>query len=328
VIVNGVDLDGLAAQALAHTDQIPVVPGRRVHIDADFLAYQCSYEHPDEKKSLDTMCHNVQMAMDTLLAMSGAESAVLHLTPKESDKGGRFDIALLKEYQGNRKDKPKPRYLHLVRDYMHQKLGAIMHYHCEADDGMSMAQYRAIADGMVNRSVIATKDKDLDMVPGWHLVWDTGELKTVKPMASSASGTIGRYGEIWIDESKKVKKLKGLGHKFFWAQMLMGDSADNISGIPLITGRVAKAMFGGKDTKCGPITAHKILDGIPDSKTAFTVIRSLYQDYGETHGFINWRDGSSVTWQTAMISEMKLLWMRRNDDPDDVIQWLKEINEC
>lgn len=317
MIVNGIDLDGLAAHKSERPGAIPVVSGRVVHIDADFLAYQCSYEKKDDPKDLDDMKHNVGEAIGYIKGMSGATHSILHLTPQGSDKGGRFDIALLKEYQANRRDKEKPRYLNVIRDFMHTDLGAIMHMDCEADDGMSIAQWSACQGGQTNASVIATKDKDLNMVPGWHLDWDTGEL--IKPDS--------KFGFIFLDEGGKTKKLRGYGTKFFWAQMLMGDSADNISGLPKVTGRVAAARYGGKDKLCGPVGAYEILADIPDNLTAFAVIKALYQDYGENFGFVNWRDGSSVAWQSAMVSEMQLLWMRRSKDPNDVLLWLADLKE-
>lgn len=338
MIVNGVDLDGLPGQ----TSPLPeraTVAGRVLHVDGDFLAYHCSYEKPDEPKTPEEIFHGTEVILDKLKKAAGAQHTMIHLTPKESNKGGRFDTALVDPYQGNRKDDPKPRFLHLTRDMMEKRLGATQHRDCEADDGMSSAQWGAVQSGDTNLSVIATKDKDLRMVPGLHLDWTSGEI-------NEAVG----FGKL----SWQKDKLRGYGTIFFWLQMLMGDTVDNIGGLPMVyapvlnrispTAPIKKAqetlqrdpdnhkalelMNTRKPKRCGEVTAFDILSmGVKDDKTAFEVIKGLYkmhEDRGE--GYKNFRDGSKVTWQQAMISNMKLLWMRRvKNDPNDVIKWLQEV---
>lgn len=224
---------------------------------------------------------------------------------------------------------------------MEKRLGAIQHLDCEADDGMSSEQWKAVKAGEKDRSIIVTLDKDLRMVPGLHLEWKSGEIK-------EADG----FGKLdWFSDS-----LKGYGTIWFWAQMLMGDTADHIGGLPLVyapvlnrvnpTAPIKKAMeklrtdpdnpkaLALMDTRkpkpCGPALAFDILSmpGVNNDKTAFEVIKGLYkmhEDRGD--GYTNYRDGSKVSWQQAMISTMKLLWMRRvKSDPNDVINWLTEVS--
>ena len=58
-------------------------------------------------------------------------------------------------------------------------------------------------------------------------------------------------------------KLKGLGQKFFWAQMLMGDTADHIQGLP-------RGFFdNGKSSLVGPAMTSMLLRDIKDNKEAF-----------------------------------------------------------
>ena len=337
-IAFGIDLDGLAAHAQVKSYP-KVVPGRVVHVDGDFLAYQCSYEKEGDPKTFEDMCHNLEEALGILKGYSAADKAVIHLTPKTSNKGGRFEIAMLKEYQGNRKDKEKPRFLTQIRDHMEQRYGAIQHQNCEADDGMSAAQYAAIKAGNENLSIIATKDKDLNMVPGLHLVWDTGEIQK-----ADAWG--------WI---KAVDgKLKGYGSKFFWAQVLRGDTADNISGLqwvmPNVLNRIdptqatqaaeeklktdpnnekAKRTLAERRPKqCGPVMVEKILANVKNDKQAFEVCKALYRAQADQgYPFLHWRNpAEEVPYGKALLSEMQLLWMRRNpDDRMDVITWLQEV---
>ncbi len=348
MIVQGIDLDGLAAHAVTRSFP-PVVKGRTAHIDADFLAYQVSAEKADgtDQKSFDDMKHNAGVAVETLRLMSAAEQVHLHLTPGTSDKGDRYNIALLKQYQGNRIDKPKPRYLNLMREHLAKAWPGTLHQFCEADDGMASAQYKAIAEGDEYRCIIASKDKDLRMVPGWHTDWDTGELVHT-----------GAFGKTWLDESGSTKKLRGYGQSFFWHQMLTGDTADNISGLPAVVGSVmnhvqptapvTKALAALADksssevirkrasalleargcSKVGPVLAMKLLENASTNLECLRVVKALYRLYGEKYGFRHWETNADVSWQQAFISEAKLLWMRRDkSDADDVLRWMQEVCE-
>ena len=306
--INGLDLAGLAHEAPT-LDFPTMVPGRIVHIDADFLAYQCSAQGEGDQKTFEDMKHNADVAIETFKQLSAAEFVHLHLTPFSSNKGGRREQALQKEYQANRKDRERPKYLHVMREYMAQRYHGKMHEDCEADDGMSSSQYAALARGEGHLSIICSKDKDLDMVPGLHLHWDRGAIIE----------TDGNFGTIWIDNTKSTKKLKGLGQKFFWAQMLMGDTADNIQGIP-------KVLVKGKPKACGPVLTFELLEDCKTNAEAFKVVRTLYQTYGHAIGFKDYRTGAPVAWSDVFLSEARLLWMRRNKgNADCVVEWLKEI---
>lgn len=306
------ELINSVAEECSQVDEFPIrdiVPGRVLHIDADFLAYQVS-AHDDV--SISEMKNNCDTMILRLKLMSGADKTILHLTPKGSNKGFRFDVAVLKEYQGNRKDKPKPAYLHVIREWMHRERGAILHENAEADDGLATAQYKAIAEGNKQLSIIGTKDKDLLQVPGLMLDWDTGDISDITE----------DYGHIQlVQKGSGAKKVTGRGWKFFWAQVLMGDTADNISGLPLCCD---PAFCKSKPKKVGPVLTFDILEPIETNWEAYQKVKSLYQMYGEQIGFVNWRDQSKVSWQQALSSEMMLLWMRRCEDPADVINWLLE----
>lgn len=305
----GVDLDSLE---LDLPEELPIpkmVKGRVCHIDADFLAYQVSY---DNEKSIPDMKHNCDERLMKIKMLSGAEFIKLHLTPKGSTKGDRFDVALLKEYQGNRKEKPKPRYLHLIREWMHKERKATLWTDLEADDGMAIEQYKAIAEGNQHLSIIATKDKDLTMVPGLMLDWDTGEITDTGKEP---------FGFIRMDDEGSTKKIRGRGWKYFWVQMLTGDPADNISGLPMIC---TQRYLKGKPKKCGAVGAFNILQDVKTNKEAFTIVRELYEDAGKADMLMNWRDGTPVDFREAFVSEAKLLWMRRKNDINDAFHWMQE----
>jgi hypothetical protein len=352
--INGIELallDGLADEAET-IEYPPTVPERTVHIDADFLAYQVTAESADgtTDKTYEDMQHNAEVAVNGLRFISGAEHVHLHLTPSTSDKGKRYELAQLKEYQGNRVDKPKPRYLGIMREWLVKRFPGTLHQFCEADDGMAAAQYAAIARGDRNLSIIASKDKDLSMVPGLQVDWTTGVI----------TDTEDDFGFVNLVERKTpsgtTKLLKGRGHKFFWAQMLVGDTADNISGLPGIPGYVMNAIKPTKEIEkaklvlddegatekkkekaretianrpdglCGPSTAILLLDMLDTQQAAFETIKGMYRRYGESIGFKHYKTGEVIPWGKAFASEGQLLWMRQNaTDPNCVLNYWRSI---
>lgn len=306
---------GLSDVDLNHErEQFPdVVPGRVAHIDGDFICYHATC-HEDE--DWETQVHTATAEVERLRRMAGAERVRLHLTSKFSDKGKRAEFALQKPYQGNRKDKPKPKNLERMRLYLAEgrDYEAMYWTDQEADDGMCQAAWQAVQAGKPQLAVIVSPDKDLRQCVGWHVDWNTGELHEV-------SG----YGYLHLDRTGKTPKLKGYGPAFFWAQMLMGDTADNIQGLPKVTSECLNVFLGidtNKDKACGPVLAYELLKDCNSMGDAVLRVTALYKAYGEKIGFTHYRDGSAVSWDAVFGSECILLWMRRTHDVEDVIKWL------
>ncbi len=88
----------------------------------------------------------------------------------------------------------------------------------------------------------------------------------------------------------------------------------------------AKATLAARPAlACGPVLAYNLLQDIKDHQTAYKLVKSLYQLYGEEYGFTNYRTGEPVPWGTAFYTEAQLLWMRRNKhDRNDVLHFFKE----
>jgi len=105
------------------------------------------------------------------------------------------------EYKGNRKGKPKPPIFHAMKEYLTQKYGFWAVKQLEADD---LVSYYSYSD---NRStIVCSPDKDvLGQCIGMHYNYQKGEFWHTTPEEAN---------------------------KFLWKQVLMGDSTDNIKGIP------------------------------------------------------------------------------------------------
>lgn len=332
-------LKSITEQEVHDTDEgcpdLPPIPNRRLHIDGDFVAYMASF---DETISFKLMCDNLAVMLDKLKNRAQAESIVIHLTPKGSTKGDRDLDAVFQPYQENRKGKEKPARLEQIRLFMANHYEAIMHYDQEADDGLTQAYY---ADP--ENTVIATKDKDLNMVPGWHIDWDTGELQEY-----TLDGTL------YLNEKGG---LKGTGIMWFWAQMLMGDTADNIKGLPMLTthwsnvikptATVTKAMEtlrkegitdkqrdnalkkirDRKPIKVGPKVAYDILRKVSNSshRDLFILVRRMYNEYTEVFKPKCCITGELLRKDQLFFATGRLLWMRRTKDRFDFDNFIQEL---
>lgn len=308
------------------------------------MAYQVSAESKDElsgakpRRSLEDMFHNARVAAEHIQRLAGASSYVCHTTPIGSTKGGRDDQAVQQEYQANRKGREQPEFLHAVRTFIGQELNGRPHLDQEADDGLAQAAYGA--DG----SVVCSKDKDLRMVPGLHLDMYTGEIVNVP---TDSFGHIEIERKLKEDGTVKSTKLVGYGPKFFFAQVLMGDTADNIKGAPAVPGLIIaehaptsayiKAINRGtqkhidaitaKTSLCGPVMTYNLLEHATSAKEAFNLVKRVFVELNSAHGyeFTHWKTGAVVTPTQALLGDMLLLWMRRNKNPKDVVEWLKSF---
>lgn len=331
-----------------------MVKGRVCHIDADFTAYIVACDTVAElrgekpMRDMGTKRAQVKDFAEMITRYAGAEKYVLHITPSASNKGGRADQVVQLEYQATRAGKEAPKDLHAIRGYMGENLPSVVHMDQEADDGLAQANYNAEDRKL---SVIASKDKDLRMVPGLHLDMDKYELVDVPH---------GDYGYIEVDDTKSSKKVVGYGPAFFFAQCIKGDAADNIKGLPLLPTRQAmkikptQAFIKDRDKylalkgtgtpaeeaakdkllitlnapprACGEVAAYNCLKDVTNVKDAFQLVKALFENLEKEHdyAYYHWRTTEQVTAGKAMVGDMQALWMRRNKNPNDVLNWLRE----
>lgn len=265
-----------AEQAPVHTVAPPVVPGRVLDVDGDMICYWAGGK---EDTAVQVSRTTALRKIEFMREMSGSESVVVHLTADSSTKGDRRLIAQVKEYQGQRKSGRKPRNWQYLRDFFTTYTGNLFTVKVwatrEADDGICFtAHAKPCAPGEVPNRAIASADKDMRMIPGWHIDWNTAELVGVP---------LGCFEQYNADRSKLF------GHKWFWMQMLQGDTADNIPGLPKLEGKAV-----------GPARAEKVLSGARDNAAACECVALAYQlEYGDE-------------WLDRFVEQGLLLWMRRD----------------
>ena len=158
----------------------------------------------------------------------------------------------------------------------------------EADDlaGFMSEQYPG-------KAVLCSRDKDFRMLPGLHLNWDTYELVHVP-------------ADAWcVEAGGKVYGLK------WWAiQMLWGDAADNIPGLP----KHPDFMRG-----VGEVAANKLLAFANDHISAVDALHSAYRAW--------WGDAE---WADRFAEQAALLWIRRGlrAELNEWLEYMPAINHA
>ena len=111
-----------------------------------------------------------------------------------------FRYKIYPDYKANRKDLQKPVHYQVLREYLKEAHKAVQGEGIEADDllGLNLTEWG-------KEAILVSIDKDLNQIPGWHYNF----VNKIKYHVSKEEAT-----------------------KYFYIQMLMGDSSDNIPGIP------------------------------------------------------------------------------------------------
>lgn len=261
------------------------VPGRVLIVDGDMIAYSNAGND-------DTPPGNARLSaiarIENMRDMGGCSSVVVHLTSEASTKGDRFIVSTVKPYQANRSGGKRPKNWAYLREWMESYTGDLFTVKTwgtrEADDGIA---YHATVLG-VDKACIATADKDMRMIPAWHLDWKDYTLTRL----DNEFRVIGPNGKTY-------------GHAWFWQQVLQGDTADGIPGLPRWVDR------HNKEKLIGEKTAEKFLSSVSCDADAAIMCAALYKTYyGED-------------WADRLAEQMALLWMRRDREAavDDFVGW-------
>ena len=156
-----------------------------------------------------------------------------------------------------------------MRDWLVFRFNAQVVDGMEADDMLSIVQTRG-----GDNTVIVSRDKDLRITKGWHYGY---------PCGKQPEFPLTYIDELGYLEKNSKGKVKGGGLAFFYFQMLLGDSTDNIQGVP----------------KWGEKKAFDLLNEYQDNDdTMFFKVLEIYEQvYGEG------------TYVDAFLENGDLLWM-------------------
>lgn len=250
-----------------------VVPGRLLLVDGDGLCYYCAGN--DDTSPGEARKRLVEKVAAARRA-SGAESVKIVTTARGSHKGHRYAVARVKPYQGQREGSRRPKNWQYLRELLETNSVP----NCEVE-----LTEVAEADDLFSRyalnhpdCVINTQDKDMQMVPGWHLDWITNLMFKL----DDASFRVLHNEKVW-------------GRGWFWQQVLQGDTADHIPGLPFVV-----AAEGAKPARIGEVGATKALAKAASDMGALLVCQQLYRSYyGER-------------WLVELLEQGILLWMRND----------------
>lgn len=190
-------------------------------LDGDIIPYEfggmTQLEDPTEPLEWDILRSMVDDRINQILEAVGATSYKMYLT--DSPSNFRVEAATILPYKGQRKTE-KPYHWATIRQHLIDNWNAEVQYGYEADDRLGIEQWKDYRgrtyvwnkeDGLISgsfRTVICSRDKDLDMIPGWHYIWPAGKQKE----------------RLWFQDDTTAIRC-------FYRQLLTGDTTDNILGL-------------------------------------------------------------------------------------------------
>lgn len=170
---------------------------KKALIDGDILVYRIGFTTQDVDEGIAKW--RLDELLERIMAGCEAPESTIYLT---SNDRSNFRFELFPDYKAHRKDKPKPIHYDFIRQTLVEDYMAEVVTGQEADDALGIA---LTEDPTL---IVATIDKDLDQVPGWH------------------------YNFV----KEKIYNISELeGWRSFYYQCLVGDKGtDNIEGCPRI----------------------------------------------------------------------------------------------
>lgn len=270
-------------------------------IDADVLAYAHSFVGDHEEfdsegnfvkhviEPFEWLRRNLRKQVDAI--QKACNSSLEPFMFLSGDTNFRNDISTKKVYKGNRDDK-KPYHFTNMRVHIKGSYNTVVSKGCEADDLLAIAQTQYRKEGVP--SVIATIDKDLLQVPGFHYRWEGYNFgETPVHLVNDLGEVNGAYDEGVTEKTGRAYRrfiknsFKGEGYLWFMAQILVGDVVDNIPGLP----------------GCGAGKAYDMLTGAQSKQEGLAIVIDMYKEkYGEDY-------------EAELTEQARLVYMIRERDP-------------
>jgi len=187
----------------------------------------------------------------------------------------RDNVATIREYKGNRDRDLRPVHYKALRDYLVEHWDAAIVEGYEADDAVAIEQFKAGDEYDVN-TIIATIDKDLRMVPGWHYNTLTAR-------------------DYLVTREQAIR--------FFYTQLLTGDQTDNIPGLFRVGEKKAAKMLPPEGASEQELYK-AVLDAYAENLEKFgDNAQARERNFGRHE------EPVGLLWENA-----RLLWMLEHDD--------------
>lgn len=194
-------------------------------IDGDLLPYKIGFAFNKDTDSLRLakVALNRQLAyMRTYIdarfkTPNGSQIKKMTIYLSNDDiKNFRYEVAKTQPYKGNRIGMVKPRFFKELKQELINRKDSILVEGIEADDAMGIESSKA-----PTKTIIVSMDKDMRMIPGWK--WEMDDTR--HPFY------VDDPGYLVLEKRSGYTQLFGTGTDWLYAQMLMGDKADNIPGL-------------------------------------------------------------------------------------------------
>jgi hypothetical protein len=185
---------------------------------------ELSYAEESSVEPAQNALHLVKQEMEGIISGSGATSFATYIKGKGNF---REEISVTRKYKGNRDVTHRPIHEEAIREYLKKHWNAEEVDGMEVDDKVAIEQSKDYSQYEYEKkcgdnytecwasTIIASIDKDLDQVPGWHYNFARGE-------------------KYWVTEEEAIRS--------FYMQLLVGDPSDNIQGVNDI-GKVTAAKL-------------------------------------------------------------------------------------
>lgn len=248
------DEDGYQSADLSHKEVLALVEKSGGTFEKVHHVEPVNYALANVKNQLEEITSAVADGFDV------APSRIHLIVMLSGPSNFREDVATLRPYKGGRDPDHKPVHGPAILDYLDANYDTMYSVNEEADDMMGYMQMLHMHRGEM--SCIATIDKDLDMIPGPHY-------------------NFHRKHFYYVEQDD--------ADRFFYYQLITGDSTDNIGGIPGMGPKKAEA-FRQKWEKAG------------------ASLRGMYE---EVRGLYEAEFGPNA--DEVLLENARLLWIRRTE---------------
>ena len=314
-----------------------------------------------ETKEFMDACDQADWLVNNWAELAEADAAIVFMS---GPTNYRDHVAFTSKYKGQRKEE-KPPFFYELRTHLLEAHGARLSDGCEADDDMSIAQWEyhqalGLTDEIgseqhktFSNCCIVSKDKDLFMVPGWHVdpsvgkrvwvdtfgwlepVWKDKEVINYEhwPLVDGTPMNPEEVEGLMIEPDTYARgKNKG---KVKTKRVECGKRPTQYIGKLKGAGMkffCAQLLMGdGVDNYCGVpkvgmTAAYDLLGPCKTLDECYEVVMQKYVDhYGKgKHLVTNWRGGTThMTAFQRMLEQGRLAWMQT--EANEV--WMKE-HQC
>lgn len=177
---------------------------RVLAVDGDILAYRTAAVCEDH---FEGACASILRSTLTDIATeTGISDMRIYVSGEDNF---RYQVAKTKPYKGNRATMVRPKFLNYCKAYLVEQFRGIIVHGYEADDGIA-------TDMTVNNAIHCGIDKDILQIPGDHYNYVEKTWRTVTPEEATI---------------------------LLYRQILMGDSSDNIPGLPRVGAKTAETII-------------------------------------------------------------------------------------